>query len=55
MSNKCFLVIDFHDEAYIGSLIFKDHSFCDQISRLLRDHIGRSIKDVGDLDLSSTL
>jgi hypothetical protein len=55
MSNKCFLVIDFQDEAYIGSLIFKDHSFCDQISRLLRDHIGRSIKDIGDLDLSSTL
>ena len=55
MSNKCFLVIDFQDEAYIGSLIFKDHSFCDQISHLLRDHIGRSIKDIGDLDLSSTL
>ena len=55
MSNKCFLIIDFQDEAYIGSLIFKDHSFCDQISHLLRDHIGRSIKDIGDLDLSSTL
>ena len=55
MSNKCFLVIDFQHEAYIGSLIFKDHSFCDQITRLLRDHIGRSIKDIGDLDLSSTL
>jgi hypothetical protein len=55
MSNKCFLVIDFQHEAYIGSLIFKDHSFCGQISHLLRDHVGRSIKDIGDLDLSSTL
>jgi hypothetical protein len=55
MSNKCFLVIDFQDEAYIGSLIFKDHSFCGHISHLLRDHIGRSIKDIGDLDVSYLL
>jgi len=55
MSNKCFLVIDFQNEAYIGSLIFKDHAFCGQISNLLRDHVGRSIKEIGDLDLSSTL
>ena len=55
MSNKCFLVIYFQEEAYIGSLIFKDHAFCGQISNLLRDHVGRSIKEIGDLDLSSTL
>jgi hypothetical protein len=54
-SNKCFLVIDFQEEAYIGSLIFKDHSFCGQISRLLRDHVGRLIKEIGDLDVSHLL
>jgi hypothetical protein len=55
MSNKCFLVIDFQEEAYIGSLIFKDHAFCDQISNLLRDQVGRPIKEIGDLDVSHLL
>jgi hypothetical protein len=55
MSNKCFLVIDFQAESYIGSLIFKDHSLCKQISHLLVDHIGRPIKDIGDLDVSHLL
>jgi hypothetical protein len=55
MSNKCFLVIDFQDEVYIGSLIFKDHAFCDQISNLLRDHVGCPIKEIGDLDVSHLL
>ena len=55
MSNKCFLVIDFQAESYIGSLIFKDHSFCKQISHVLVDHIGRPIKDIGDLDVSHLL
>jgi hypothetical protein len=55
MSNKCFLVIDFQAESYIGSLIFKDHSLCKQISHLLVDYIGRPIKDIGDLDVSHLL
>jgi len=55
MSNKCFLIIDFQDEAYIGSLIFKDHSFCGQISNIFRDHVGCPIKEIGDLDVSHLL
>jgi len=52
MSNKCFLVIDFQSKTYVGSILCRDHSFCTQISDLLRDHIGRPIKEIGDLDLS---
>jgi hypothetical protein len=55
MSNKCFLIIDFEAKTYIGSLIFKDHAFCGQISNLLRDHVGRAIKDIGDVDVSYLL
>jgi hypothetical protein len=55
MSNKCFVAIDFQEETYIGSLIFKDHAFCDQISRLLRDQVGRPIKEIGDIDVSHFL
>ena len=54
-SNKLFLVIEYQSETYVGCLIFQDHSFCKQLSGFLRDHIGRSIKDIGDLDLSFTL
>lgn len=55
MANKVFLVIDYQGEIYVGSLIFKDPAFCKQISHFLPDHIGRPIKDIGDLDLSHTL
>jgi hypothetical protein len=55
ISNKYFLVIDFEEEAYIGSLIFRDHAFCAQISNLLRDHVGRPIEEIGDLDVSHLL
>jgi hypothetical protein len=55
MSNKCFLVINFQADSYIGSLIFKDPALCKQISHLLSDHIGRAIKDIGDLDVSHLL
>lgn len=55
MSNKCFLIMEFQAENYIGTLIFKDHAFCAQISNLLRNHVGRPIKDIGDLDVSYTL
>jgi hypothetical protein len=55
MSNKCFLVIDFEEELYIGTLIFNDRAFCRQISNLLCDHIGRPINEIGDLDVSHLL
>jgi len=55
ISNKCFLLIHYQSEAYTGCMIFQDYSFCTQIAQFLRDHIGRPIKEIGDLDLSSTL
>ncbi len=55
MSNKCYLVISYQSERYTGCILCRDHSFCAQIAHLLRDHVGRSIKDIGDLDLSYTL
>lgn len=55
MSNKCFLIIDFEAEVYIGSLIFTDQPFCGQISRLLQGQVSRPIKEIGDLDVSHLL
>ncbi len=55
ISHKCYLVIEHNREHYVGCLIFDDVAFCSQISKLLRDQVGRSVKEIGDLDLSYTL
>ena len=54
-SNKCYLIIDHEQERYTGCLIFNDRSVCAQISRLLREHIGRPIEEIGNWDVSRTL
>ena len=51
VSNKFYLVINHQQEIYIGNLIFDEHSFCAKVARVIRSHIGRSIKDIGDLEL----
>jgi hypothetical protein len=53
--NRCFLIIDFQTIRYMGSLLFQDAVFCRQIQDLLQQHLGRSIKEIGDLDVSFTL
>jgi hypothetical protein len=39
----------------MGLLYFDDTVFCEAIYRILRAHIGSSIKEIGNLDLSHTL
>ena len=55
-SNKeCFLIITHEGVGYIGCLLFDDAAFCQQVGKLVENHTGRSIKEIGDLDLSATL
>jgi hypothetical protein len=55
LSNKCFLVIEHGNERYNGTLSFDDAKFFLFVSHLLKNHIGRPIKEIGDLDLSYSL
>jgi hypothetical protein len=55
MSSRCFLVIDYEGDPYVGALIFESHTFCDQITHLLWGQINRSIREIGNLNLSHTL
>ncbi len=55
MSSKCFLVMEHGGETYVGTLLFDNDAFCRQINILLQCHLKRSIRDIGDLDLSATL
>jgi hypothetical protein len=52
---RCYLIMDFEGESYMGTLIFEDAAFCRQLCGLLQNHIAKPIKEIGDLDLSHTL
>jgi len=39
---------------YVGTLLFADSVFCAQVCALLQQHLGRSIKEIGDLEVSFT-
>jgi hypothetical protein len=53
-AHKCYLVIEYQHEYFVGALIFDDPSFCAQIAEILQQQIGHSIKEIGDLDISHT-
>ena len=52
LSNKCYLVMEHDNTQYVGCLIFNDVGFCYNLANMLRVHLGRSIREIGDLDLS---
>ncbi len=49
---RCFLVIEYEGRRYVGALLFDDPRFCGFVATLLQDHVGRTIKEIGDLDIS---
>ena len=53
--DKLFLRIDIDHVRYMGCLAFTDAMFCRQLHDVLQDHLGKSIKEIGDLDFSRTL
>ena len=53
--DKLFLRMEIESERYMGCLAFNDHVFCRHLYIFLQDHIGKSIKEIGHLDLSYTL
>jgi hypothetical protein len=55
ISDRCFLVIDYENVSYVGTLIFNDRSVCSQVVTFLRQCLGRSISEIGDVDVSHTL
>jgi hypothetical protein len=54
--NRCHLVIEFRRMTYVGTLVFDDVMFCHQLCELLQNqHLGKSIKEIGDLDVGRFL
>ena len=50
-ADKCFLVIEHENDALVGTLFFDNQTFCGKICRMLKAHVGRSIKEIGDLEV----
>jgi hypothetical protein len=50
-SYKCFLVIEHESEHFVGTLLFHDPALHRQITEVLRQHIGCSIRDIGNLEI----
>src|SRR5947207_13826928 len=51
LPTKCFLVIEYGNEAYMGCVIFDDATFCEQLDDMLHLDYARSVKDIGYLSL----
>jgi hypothetical protein len=52
---RLFLTMNIDNEPYMAALAFTDIAFCRQLRNLLQQHIGSTIKEIGDLDASFTL
>lgn len=55
MNTRIFLFVDYNGFRYMGSLHFDEPQFCSKIFAVLNAHIGYSMKEMGDLNLSHTL
>lgn len=53
--DRCFLVVDHRGAEYIGALLVSDTAFCREIFGVLVQNRGKTIKEIGDIDLSYTL
>ena len=51
VSGKCYLVMEYEGETYVGTLIFESHALCRKVSDLINRHLKKPIKEIGDLEL----
>jgi hypothetical protein len=47
--------MEYNGHHYTGSMYFDDIGFCYDVDMILKSNLGRSMKDIGDLDLSHLL
>jgi hypothetical protein len=52
---RVFLIIEHEANEYVGCVMFSDGTFCNQIHDLLGQHRGRSIAELGSLEVSHLL
>ena len=53
--DRCFLIMEHCGAEYVGALLLNDPAFCQEIFEVLLVHIGKTIQEIGDIDLSYML
>jgi len=54
--DKClFITMTYHGSIYLGRLNFNDEEFCGQIFELLKANCGRSLTEIGSMDITDAL
>lgn len=48
----CFLVIEHESDTYVGAVLLEDAAFSRRVCELLKQKVGQSISQIGDLDMS---
>jgi hypothetical protein len=55
LSKTCYLVMEHESETYIGALILKNAAFCQHLCSVFQRNVGRTISEIGSLNLAYTL
>jgi len=53
--DRCFLIMEHCGAEYVGALLLSDPAFCEEIVELLMQHLGETVPEIGDIDLSYML
>jgi hypothetical protein len=53
--DRCFMIMQHMGAEYIGCFLFENSAFCRKISEILREHCGKPIHEIGDIELSHAL
>jgi hypothetical protein len=54
-ADRFYLIMENEGAEYLGVLLVEDYTFCQQVFELLLEHCGRTIREIGDIDVSDTL
>lgn len=54
-ADRLYLLIEHEGAEYLGILLVDDYALCQQVFNLIAKHSGRTIGEIGDIDLSHTL
>jgi len=52
---RLFIRMEHEGEHYMGALVVDDAQLCVQLHEYLQKHLGRTIKEIGDLDIDFLL
>jgi len=53
--DRCFLVMEHRGAEYIGALLLSDTAFCREIFGVLLQNRGKTMQEIGSIDLAHTL